>query len=275
MIDFTRLVHQEFERAACDGDEYTLPWLDLDVESYRSYREGRSEHLPKPYVSDPANCLMMEHVEGLEVLLLAGGAGQQSAVYGLLGAHVTVFDLMASQLAGDQQAAVHYGYPVTTIQGDMHDLSILSERAYDRVYQPISTLYCYDLCKLYTGVRRVIKPGGLYCTDFAFPLLYMAQNMGWDPDRRAYILAISEPYRRGEILEKDGVASFTVGDPIGEYHHLFSDIINGLVVREFKIRGLWESPRVDVADAELDLPQDIPLHRARYLPYGITVVAEG
>jgi len=158
----------------------------------------------------------------------------------------------------------------------MLDLFKLPNQTYDRVHQPISTLYCYDLCKLYAGVRRLIKPGGLYCADFTFPLLYMTQNLSWDPDRRAYILAVSEPYRRGAILEKKGIASFTVGDPIGEYHHLLSDIVKGLVENGFKIRGLWESPRVDEADSALVLPRiDIPLHQARFLPYGITVVAEG
>jgi len=37
------------------------------------------------------------------VLCLASGGEQQSAIFGLLGADVTVLDLCAQQLAGDRQ----------------------------------------------------------------------------------------------------------------------------------------------------------------------------
>ena len=50
-----------------------------------------------------------------DVLCLAAGGGQQSAVFGLLGARVTVIDFTQGQLDGDITAAKHYGYPVETI----------------------------------------------------------------------------------------------------------------------------------------------------------------
>lgn len=269
--DFLALVRAEFERAARDGDEYTQPWLSLDVEAYRACRAGRGG-LPAPFGCDPAQQLIMASVQGLEVLCLAGGGGQQSAVFGLLGANVTVFDLMPGQLEGDRQAAAHYGYPVITIQGDMHDLSSLPEANYDRVIQPISTLYAYDLGKVYSGVQRVLKPGGLYYVDFAFPLLYMAQDLGWNGSQ--YMLGIGSPYQRGEIREApDGKLSFSEGAPIGEYHHLLSDVLNGLIANGLQIRGVWESPRPDLRDDELKLPDDKHLHRVRHLPFGLSVVA--
>jgi 2-polyprenyl-3-methyl-5-hydroxy-6-metoxy-1,4-benzoquinol methylase len=114
MDDFARLNLAEFRRAIKAGEEYTIPWLDLDIEAYRAYRQGTADVLPKPYCDDPADRMMMEQVQGLRVLCLAGGGGQQSAVYSLLGASVTVFDLTPEQLEADQAAARHYGYQVTT-----------------------------------------------------------------------------------------------------------------------------------------------------------------
>ncbi len=270
---FLDLVRKEFERATRAGEEYTVPWLDLDTAAYQAYREGRAGQLPAPYNDDPAQRLMMEDVQGLEVLCLAGGGGQQSAVFSLLGARVTVFDLLPSQLAADQQAAQHYGYPVTTIQGDMHDLSALPAAAFDRVCQPISTLHCCDLTKLYTGVKRILRPGGLYYVDFAIPLLYMAQNLGWDEQRQAYLLAISAPYQRGFIRETpEGRLSFTDGALNSEYHHLFSDILNGLISAGFRLRGVWESPRPDRPIQEL--PDGMNAKEVLYIPFGLSVVAE-
>ena len=84
------------------------------------------------------------------------------------------------QLELDQLAARYYGYQVTTIQGDMRDLSALPTGGFDRVYQPISTLFIPDLREVYVGVARVLKPGGLYLSDYAVPLLHMAGKKAWD-----------------------------------------------------------------------------------------------
>jgi SAM-dependent methyltransferase len=270
---FTRLVEATFKREVEEGREWTRPWLDLDPEVYRAVREGRTAELPAPYCHDPACRLFMQGVQGLDVLCLAGGGGQQSAVFSLLGARVTVLDLMEEQLAGDRAAAAHYGYTVRTVQGDMRDLSAFPDGSFDSVCQPISTLYTPDLRAVYREVQRVLRPGGLYYADFAMPLLYMAQNLGWDGS--AYTLRFSQPYRRGEIRElADGRPSFDEGEPVGEYHHLLSDILNGLIVEGLCIQGVWESPRPDVPLELQRLPGDIPAQLCRYLPFGLSVVAK-
>ena len=74
-------------------------------------------------------------VKGKDVLCLASGGGQQSAVFGLLGANVTVVDLSQGQLDGDKTAAKHYGYSIQTVQADMRDLSCLSSDSFDLVHQ--------------------------------------------------------------------------------------------------------------------------------------------
>jgi predicted SnoaL-like aldol condensation-catalyzing enzyme len=215
----------------------------------------------------------MEHVQSMNVLCLAGGGGQQSAVFSLLGSHVTVLDLTPEQLERDRQAADHYGYRVTTIQGDMRDLSALPGDYFDRVYQPISTLYIPDLQEVYAGVARVLKPGGLYLSDYAVPLLYMAQDKGWDS--QGYTLYVIEPYIRGAILETgDGDLNFSEGTSFSEFHHLLSDIINGLIARGLSIRGLWENPGPDSGPPIGELEPGSDDHKSRYLPFGLRVIAQ-
>ncbi len=89
-----------------------------DVLRYRSGALNNHEQLQNMF---PANILC--DVDGADVLCLASGGGQQSAVFGLLGAQVTVVDFSEKQLEGDRKAAAHYGFEVTTIQADMRDLS--------------------------------------------------------------------------------------------------------------------------------------------------------
>lgn len=256
-----------------EGAEYTKPWLDLDVEAYRVYRVGETSVLPKPYGDDPVDRIMMENVQGLKVLCLAGGGGQQSAVFSLLGAEVTVLDLTPEQLESDQKAARHYGYKVTTIQGDMRDLSMLPGAYFDRVYQPISTLFIPNLREVYSGVARILRPDGLYFADYAVPLLYMAQQKDWDG--KGYTLYITQPYIRGAILEtEDDVLNFSEGVSYSEFHHLLSDIINGHISEGLMIRGVWENPRPDSVPPLEELKPGSEDHRERFLPYGLSVVAQ-
>jgi ubiquinone/menaquinone biosynthesis C-methylase UbiE len=264
----------ELTRREIRDGGYGEPFLDLDVDAYRAYREGDASVLPKPYCDDPIDAMMMADVRGKSVLCLAGGGGQQSAVFSLLGANVTVLDLTPEQLERDQQTARHYGYEVTTVQGDMRDLSAFSTAEFDRVYQPISTLYVPDLSEIYRGVSRVLKPGGLYSADYAVPLLHMAEQKGWDGTR--YVLHVSQPYMRGAILETDeGKLNFAEGESFAEFHHLLSDILNGLIAEGFVIRSVWENPRPDTGPSLEDLEPGSDPHKQRFLPFGLSVVCEG
>ena len=271
--DIARRYLEQFRADVAAGrTEANTPWLDLDVEAYRAYSRGERTTLPGPYTDGPVIRLMMRDVAGKDVLCLAGGGGQQSAVFSILGANVTVFDLTPEQLAADQRAAEHYGTTVRTVQGDMRDLSALPDAHFDRVYQPISTLFIPDLRELYAGVARVLRPGGLYHSQYAVPLVYMAETLPWDG--KGYTLYVTEPYVRGTILETaDGKVNFSRGQPVSEFHHLLSDIINGQITAGFAIRGVWEDPRPDASPPLAELEPDSEQHRERFIPFGLSVVA--
>ncbi|HEX8352099.1 MAG TPA: class I SAM-dependent methyltransferase, partial [Pyrinomonadaceae bacterium] len=89
---------------------YTRPLLDLDADAARAVVDASGWLGP---------------LEGGRVLCLAGGGGRESAAFSLLGARVTVFDLSEEQLERDRAAAAHYGHEVSTVRGDMRDLSAL------------------------------------------------------------------------------------------------------------------------------------------------------
>ena len=272
--DIARIQLAEVRRAIERGNDFTKPWLNLAVEAYEAYGRGERDTLPGPtYTDGPAVLLMMKGVRGKNVLCLAGGGGQQSAVFSLLGANVTVLDLTPEQLESDQEAARHYGYEVRTIQGDMRDLSALPDAHFHRIYQPISTLFVPDLREVYSGVARILKSGGRYYSAYAVPLLYMAENKGWDG--KGYTLYITEPYIRGAILEtEEEKMNFAEGESYSEFHHLLSDILNGLLAEGLRIRGVCENPRPDSGPPLKDLEPGSEEHQGRYLPFGLSVIAE-
>ncbi len=145
------------------GLHHTTPFLDFT-------REQAARHVRRlPFIPD---------VAGLRVLCLASGGGQDSVAFGLLGAAVTVLDLSDAQLTRDREAAVHHGFRVETIQGDMRDLSALADASFDLVWQAYSINYSPDARPVIREAARVLRPGGIYHLAFANPDFYTLGE--WD-----------------------------------------------------------------------------------------------
>ena len=239
------------------GGGYTQPWLDLDREVLAEWVNGRLQPIPYPlYELYPTS--LMQTIAGKDVLCLAAGGGQQSAVFGLLGAQVTVADLTRGQLNGDEKAAAHYGYPITTIQADMRDLSALPRNTYDLVFQADSLAYVPDVRQVYAQVSQVLRPGGLYRMKHTQPAVH---RTAWNGT--AY--EITTPYAETIQHRDDGGI---------EFRHRLDDIFNGLLDNGFTIQRVYESPYAQQADI---LNQAVPGswdHEMRYVAGGFVIVAQ-
>jgi SAM-dependent methyltransferase len=149
-------------------------WALMDSDAIYRFNHDRWEALVKadalfsrPWLTETkesALCRLdplglLGDVSGKDVLCLAGGGGQQAVAFALNGAHVSVFDISAGQLERDQQAACHYGYPISTFQGDMRDLEVFEVDSFDIVSQPYSLNFVPDCREVFAQVTRVLRPG--------------------------------------------------------------------------------------------------------------------
>jgi len=243
-IDFT-MNAEHWDREVADGVDYTRPWVELERGRLEKYANGSNDCPGSPY-----SCVypsdVLKDVAGKKVLCLASGGGQQSAVFGLLGADATVLELCEGQLKGDRIAAEAHGYDVECVLGDMRDLSMFADGQFDIVYQAISIVFVPDVREVYREVFRVLRPNGLYrvahVNPATVPVCFDGPDNGWDGTG----YRICEPYCGGPIrMKKDGSESMSEGEPTGEYRHLLSDVFNGLVECGFEFRGLWEAPSGD------------------------------
>ena len=244
---------QLWENEVRRGCGYTIPWLALDADVIRQYAEGTLEPVPETLAVMSPRGILAE-VDGKDVLCLASGGGQQSAVFALLGARVTVVDLAQGQLEGDRKAAAHYGYEITTIHGDMRDLSMLDAESFDIVY---GTALCYvpDTREVYRQVARVLRPGGLYRIDSGQPAIHFV-----DWDGTGY--KIMKPYvERVERREDGGI----------EFRHYMDDIFNGLLEAGLSIRQVEDLSRHVKPD--LDAAPGTWTHESTYWGGHFVVVA--
>ena len=218
---------QHWERMVKEKCTFTQPWLNLDPAIIRQYAQGELTQAPEPleemYPPDVLN-----NVAGKDVLCLASGGGQQSAVFALLGARVTVVDLAEGQLEGDRQAAAHYRYQVTTIQADMRDLSGIEKESFDLIYQPPSMAYVPDVRQVYSEVSRLLRPNGIYRVEYTNPATEFVDCDDWDGEG----YRITRPYSERVRSRADGAI---------EYRHYLSDIFNGLIVVGLSIQQVEEA----------------------------------
>ena len=204
---------------------FTVPWLDLDRDDILKYAEGRLDPISYELYQIYPACLLRD-VADKDVLCLAAGGGQQSAVFGLLGAHVTVIDFTQGQLDGDITAAKHYGYPVETLRLNMRDLSAIADASFDFVYQGPSMSWVPSVHEIYEGVSRIIRPGGWYRVDFGNPASHALE---WDGE----YYRIPVPYSERVYRYSDGAYDF---------RHYLGDIFNGLLNNGFRIEYVEERP---------------------------------
>ncbi|MEK7078582.1 MAG: class I SAM-dependent methyltransferase [Patescibacteria group bacterium] len=238
---------------------FTRPWLKLDPDVIRKFANGQLKSVPVP-LNDIFPASVLIGVKDKNVLCLASGGGQQSVIFGLLGAHVTIVDISKSQLAGDKKAAKHYGYEVTTIQADMSKLSTLDDKSFDLVYQAPSMGYIPDVGQVYSEVARVLRSGGLYRVDAQNPLSQFVDESSWDG--KGY--RISVPYAVKKQLR-------TGNKEVIEFRHYLDDIFNGLIECGFAIERVQEAP-FDLYQNKQDKPGSWG-HSLRYLPGLFAILA--
>ncbi len=246
---------QLWARLVKEGCGYTIPWLNLDPIVLRQYAAGRLETAPDSLI-DIYPLSILADVGGKDVLCLASGGGQQSAVFGLLGARVTVVDLAQGQLDGDRQAADHYGYEITTLKGDMRDLAGLSDASFDLAYQADSVGYVPDVRPVYSEVARVLKSGGVYRVTFQQPAVFSVE---WNGE--AY--RIAKPYAQRIHRREDGGI---------EFRHYLSDIFNGLFEVGFAIEQVYEEPYYEQQNAESQ--PGSWAHQQTFVSGGFAIVAK-
>ena len=220
---------ERWEELASANIQYSRPMLDLDTNSARK-------------VVDPEGIL--DDINGKKVLCLAGGGGQQSAAFGLLGAEVTVIDISETQLERDRKAAKHYNLDIKTVHGDMRDLSCFPENSFDITWHAHSLNFVPDTMPVFQQVARVIKKGGYYRLQYTNPFIQSILNGPWTGEgyllKDKYIdgeeLNIDDPFwdvenEKGEIKKIKGPR---------EFRHTLGTVINNLVSLSFNLLGFWE-----------------------------------
>ena len=230
---------RKYNRSAWDkeverGNQWTLPVSDEEI---AAARVGVWDIILTPTKPIPKE--WFRGLEGLDVLCLASGGGQQGPILAAAGARVTVFDNSPKQLEQDRLVAERHKLSIITIEGDMADLSVFADQSFDLIVHPVSNLFVPDIQPVWQEAFRVLRCGGVLLTGFTNPAIYLFDHNLAD---RTGILQVKYALPYSDLTSlPDQERQFYIetGAPL-EFSHTLQDQIGGQIEAGFVITGFFE-----------------------------------
>lgn len=230
---------REYNRYAWDnqvahGNKFTIPVSPQEVAAARQgdFAVMLTETVPVPRSWFPGT------LQGLDLLGLACGGGQQGPIFAALGARVTIFDNSPAQLENDRRVAERESLSIRTVEGDMRDLSAFADHSFDLIFHPVSNVFCPQVRPVWKEAYRVLRPGGLLLAGFANPVYYLFGTTLEDQQTLKIQYAI--PYSDLDAFSAEELEAYMQdGTPL-EFGHTLTDQIGGQTDAGFAITGFYE-----------------------------------
>lgn len=179
-----------------------------------------------------------EELQGCEALCLAGGGGQQAPILAAAGARVTVLDNAPRQLAQDRKVAAREGLELETAHGDMSDLSMFGDAAFDLVVHPCANVFVPDILPVWRETHRVLRQGGVLIAGFCNPAFFIFDER----ERERGVLRVRHriPYSDLEELSERELADLEERGEPWCFGHTLEDQLGGQMSAGFVLTAMFE-----------------------------------
>jgi ubiquinone/menaquinone biosynthesis C-methylase UbiE len=253
-MDYAEYNRRAWDEQVKQGNEWTVPVSD---ETIAAARDGEWQVLLTPQKPVPES--WFPNLAGLNILGLASGGGQQAPIFAAAGAHVTVIDNSPLQLEQDQIVARREDLTITSILGDMRDLSQFRAESFDLVFNPCSMSFISDARPVFEESYRVLRTGGRMLSGFTNPARFI-----FDEDRleqNEFLVRHKLPYNDTTHLNSEELEKLRSENEPFMCSHSLEDLIAGQLKSGLTITDMFE----DVDDKD-------PL--AKFLPLYFATLAE-
>lgn len=221
-----------WDRLALAGDHF---FGAATARQIAAARLGQLKIRVTPQIPLPLSWL--EPFSGKQILCLGGGGGQQAPLLAAAGADVTVFDLSPQQLQRDRQVAQQENLTLTTVLGDMADLSQLKNNSFDLIVNPCSVCYCPDVKPIWREAFRVLKPGGQLIAGLINPVYYLFDAAQMNQGKLIAKHAI--PYSDLDLSNEERIRLWGTERPL-EFGHTLGELLGGQLQVGFCLIDMFE-----------------------------------
>lgn len=178
-------------------------------------------------------------LQGVKVLGLASGGGQQGPILAAAGADVTIYDNSPRQLGQDRLVAQRDGLKIATVEGDMADLRAFRDATFDLIIHPVSNCFSESVPPVWREAFRVLKPGGALLGAFTNPVAYLFDSFHLAKTGELRAVNIL-PYADFKHLHPKVRKHYEEQVIPFEYSHTLTDQLGGQVDAGFHLVGLYE-----------------------------------
>jgi SAM-dependent methyltransferase len=241
-VDIRAYNRAAWDRKVAQGDRWTIP---VSAEVIERARAGDWSVLLTP--TRPVPREWFPDLHGADVLCLASGGGQQGPILAAAGAKVTVLDNSPAQLQQDRVVAQREGVDLTTVEGDMADLSPFDKESFDLVFHPCANCFVPEVRPVWRESARVLRSGGSLLAGFANPLRYLFDDERMENGNLEVRHALPYSDLTNLTDEERHKAVEERGLPL-EFGHTLEDQIGGQLHAGLLLCGFYEDRFEDAVD---------------------------
>jgi len=176
-------------------------------------------------------------LNGVKLLGLASGGGQQMPVFAALGADCTVLDYSDRQLESERTVSEREGYKINIIKADMTKRLPFENNSFDVIFHPISNCYIEDVYHVWNECFRILKPGGVLLAGMDNGINFLFDD--------------EETYENGVLIAANKLPFNPLKDPVlyeklmkcddgVQFSHTMEEQVGGQLKAGFVLTDLYE-----------------------------------
>lgn len=240
-MDYTKINSNVWDAWAANGCCYTVP-ISHDV--FERARRGEwnvilasCKPVPKawflPYLKNG-------RLDGVKLLGLASGGGQQMPIFSAVGADCTVLDYSTRQLESECVIAQRENYIINIVHADMTKRLPFDDNSFDMIFHPVSNTYVEDVHHVWRECFRVLKTGGILLAGLDNGFNFIVE----DVIVRPMMITGKLPYNPLKLPEEQRKRIAANSDGF-QFSHTLEDQIGGQLKAGFVLTDVYEDTHND------------------------------
>ena len=169
-------------------------------------------------------------LEGLKVLGLASGGGQQMPIFSALKAQCTVLDYSKKQLESEKMVAKREGYSIDLLHYDMTKPLPFPDESFDIIFHPVSNCYVEEVHSIFKECYRILKKGGIFVGGFDNCVNYLTNDEK----------TIENSFPFNPLKNADQMALLQKNNDGVQFSHTLEEQIGGQLAAGFTLTHIYD-----------------------------------
>ncbi len=223
---YQQINSEAIDRWVENGWEWGTP---VTHETYEAAQNGDWGVLLTP--TKPVPSSWFPNLNGLDLLGLASGGGQQMPLFQAAGARCTVLDYSEKQLENERMVAAREGYKINIVRADMTKPLPFADESFDVIFHPVSNSYIRFVEPVWKECYRILRPGGVLLAGLDNGINYLFDDSETTLIHSLPFDPIEDPALYEELMR---------GDDGVQFSHTLDEQLGGQLRAGFVLTDVYE-----------------------------------